>query len=80
VRGELLDLAIPEDAPMPMYDYLCPHCGEAFEELRSIAERKTAECPSCGKTAQKQVSGFFTSGSRSTPSSGSCGLGNLGGG
>ncbi len=65
---------------MPMYDYLCPHCGEAFEELRSIAARKTAECPRCGKTAQQQVSGFFTRGRRATPSSGSCGLGNLGGG
>ena len=62
---------------MPMYDYLCPQCGEAFEELRPIAERATAKCPSCGKTAEKQISGFFTANSSSNAPSrgGSCGIG-----
>ena len=64
---------------MPMYDYKCPHCGEDFEELRSIAERATAECPKCGKTAEKVLSGFFTAGStstsNSTPRGGACGIG-----
>lgn len=68
---------------MPMYDYQCPHCGEAFEELRPMAERDTAACPRCGKTAEKQLSNFFTGGSRasSAPSrGGSCDIGGLGGG
>ena len=68
---------------MPMYDYACPHCGEAFEELRPMAERDTAECPRCGKTAEKQLSGFFTSTSRAnspTPRGGGCGAGGFGGG
>jgi putative FmdB family regulatory protein len=70
-----------------MYDYLCPHCGEAFEELRSISERATAPCPACGKTAEKQLSGFFTGGSSrgeggASPSrgGGSCSIGGFGGG
>lgn len=69
---------------MPMYDYLCPHCGEAFEDLRPIAERATAPCPKCGEDAEKQLSGFFTGGSSEssgTPSrGGSCGVGGFGGG
>ncbi|RKZ11001.1 zinc ribbon domain-containing protein [bacterium] len=57
---------------MPLYDYLCDDCGKKFEEFRSIADRKTAPCPVCGKPADKQISSFFTS--SSTPdSSGSCG-------
>lgn len=67
---------------MPMYDYQCPKCGAAFEELRPLAERDTAPCPECGATAQKQISSFFTGGGQGTPSrgGGSCGLGGFGGG
>lgn len=70
---------------MPMYDYECPACGAAFEDLRPIAERDTAECPECGATAEKQVSSFFTGsssdGSGATPSrGGSCDVGRFGGG
>jgi len=68
---------------MPMYDYLCPKCGAAFEELRPMAERETAECPECGAAAKKQVSSFLgTSGSNgSAPSrGGSCDVGSFGGG
>lgn len=70
---------------MPMYDYLCPHCGSAFEELRPMAERDTAECPNCGRTADKQVSSFFTGGGSGAAASqgsrgGSCDVGGFGGG
>ena len=68
---------------MPMYDYACPHCEETFEDLRPIAERATASCPKCGKTAVKQISGFFTRSSNANPG-GSCstggGRGGFGGG
>lgn len=53
---------------MPLYDYKCPHCEHVFEEMRPMAERATAECPRCGKAAEKTLSSFFTSrGSSSTP-------------
>lgn len=61
---------------MPLYDYLCEACGKKFEDLRSIAERKDAPCPICGKPAEKQISSFFTS-SSSTPDRGD-GCGNAG--
>lgn len=71
---------------MPMYDYECPHCHEQFEEMRRLAERATAPCPRCGKEAEKVLSSFFTSSSRSSGSSRrpapprSCGNGPLSGG
>ena len=40
---------------MPNYDYKC-ECGEVFEALRSIAERKTAVHPDCGKTGKQVIS------------------------
>jgi putative FmdB family regulatory protein len=59
---------------MPLYDYLCESCGKKFEDLRSLAERDNARCPVCGKSADKQISGFFTSSSKSKPSApGNCG-------
>ena len=67
---------------MPMYDYECPHCGEAFEDLRPIAERASAPCPKCDKMATKVLSSFFTpsSGGQDGPGRGGCMPGNLGGG
>ena len=46
---------------MPLYDYECAHCGEAFEEFRPLKDRATAPCPRCGKAAKKILSSFFTS-------------------
>jgi putative FmdB family regulatory protein len=39
---------------MPKYDYECD-CGHAFEATNTIAERKTATCPKCGKDAKKTI-------------------------
>ena len=59
---------------MPLYDYLCEACGKKFEEFRSMAERKNAPCPICGKPAEKQISSFFTGGSTSRQrGDGNCG-------
>ena len=32
---------------MPIYEFLCPACGNRFEEL-SAAGAERAECPQCG--------------------------------
>lgn len=36
---------------MPMYTYEC-ECGKEFVELKTIAERETAQCE-CGKVAKQ---------------------------
>jgi putative FmdB family regulatory protein len=34
---------------MPIYEYLCPRCGQRFEAIRRISERTNAPpCPGCG--------------------------------
>jgi len=37
---------------MPIYDYECGSCGEEFEALQAIADRKTASCVECGSIAK----------------------------
>ena len=34
------------DCCMPIYEFMCPACGNTFEEL-SAAGTETAECPEC---------------------------------
>jgi putative FmdB family regulatory protein len=63
---------------MPLYDYECSHCGETFEEFRSLKERATAPCPRCGKRARKVLSSFFTNsggGGKDVPPPPSCRIG-----
>lgn len=57
---------------MPMYEYRCQECGEAFERLRRMAEAdQPTPCPVCESgNVQLQVSGFATAG---------CGAGGGGG-
>ncbi len=48
---------------MPLYDYECLRCGEAFEAFRRIEEREYALCPKCGFIAEqvlKQAKRDFT--------------------
>ena len=33
---------------MPLYEYRCVHCDREFEEIRRVADRHSARCPSCG--------------------------------
>lgn len=40
---------------MPMYDFLCPRCGEKFEELVQ-SRQEDAPCPKCGASAERQMS------------------------
>ena len=32
---------------MPLYDYQCEECGNAFEQNRPISQRDEADCPKC---------------------------------
>jgi putative FmdB family regulatory protein len=39
---------------MPIYEFLCPACGDRFEELTS-AGTESAECPRCGSFQARRV-------------------------
>lgn len=57
---------------MPMYEYTCRHCGEAFEELvSSTTPDREVECPTCEREggAVRKLSTFATGGTRSLGSS-----------
>jgi putative FmdB family regulatory protein len=40
---------------MPLYEYLCPACGHAFDRLQRVDAPDPA-CPACGQTASRRVS------------------------
>lgn len=43
--------------PMPTYEYKCPK-GHLFEKFYpTITSKRTATCPTCGKKAERQLSG-----------------------
>jgi putative FmdB family regulatory protein len=50
---------------MPVYEYICKHCGFKFEEYRSFWQSdEEIECPSCGQAApERQFSAFSSSSS-----------------
>jgi putative FmdB family regulatory protein len=41
---------------MPLYEYLCPKCGDVFEELRKSVNDGEAPCPRCGETSKRIIS------------------------
>ena len=41
---------------MPTYEYRCPN-GHTFEKLQKITEKPRAKCPTCGKPAERLISG-----------------------
>lgn len=43
---------------MPTYDYECPDCGHAFEEMQSISAKPLRKCPKCGKRRVKRLIGM----------------------
>lgn len=52
---------------MPLYDYKCNKCGEAFSLIMSVKEKETTKvkCPKCNAEEIKQVYlSFFTKTSR----------------
>jgi putative FmdB family regulatory protein len=42
---------------MPTYEYRCPACGQEFEKFQRMSDEPRAECPSCGGTAERRLSG-----------------------
>ncbi|MCG3180000.1 MAG: hypothetical protein BIFFINMI_02354 [Phycisphaerae bacterium] len=65
---------------MPIYEYTCPKCGHAFEELVRSADADRQKCPKCGTKAERQISVFSaavaspSSGGDLPPSCRSCGM------
>ena len=60
---------------MPIYDYLCDHCGHAFSAVRSFTDPPVEICPNCGKRPRRLIlapaivfkgSGWYKTDSRST--------------
>lgn len=41
---------------MPTYDYRCP-AGHEFERFQRMSDDPRAECPECGKEAERVISG-----------------------
>jgi putative FmdB family regulatory protein len=42
---------------MPTYSYLCPSCGNGFEQFQTITARPLRTCPKCGKRRLKRLIG-----------------------
>lgn len=46
---------------MPIYEYLCPECGNKFELMRPISKSsEPADCPKCKHKAERTVSKFVS--------------------
>ncbi len=45
-----------EAETMPIYEYECEKCQEAFEISQKISEPPLTECPTCGSPVRKLVS------------------------
>jgi len=46
---------------VPVYEYVCTHCGTRFDKLCRLAaanEAQQAICPNCGASANKTLSRF----------------------
>lgn len=41
---------------MPTYEYRCPACAAEFEKFQRMSDDPVAECPSCGASAERQLS------------------------
>ena len=42
---------------MPLYKYICEHCGHSEEKIQTIheAEKTPLACPKCGVVMKRQV-------------------------
>lgn len=42
---------------MPTYEYQCKHCGYRFDKFQNIIDSPLSECPKCGGTVERLISG-----------------------
>jgi putative FmdB family regulatory protein len=42
---------------MPTYDYRCEACGHVFELFHRMSEDPTPDCPECGQSCERMISG-----------------------
>jgi len=42
---------------MPTYEYRCQNCGHQFEKAQKMGDSPVQECPQCGGTVQRLISG-----------------------
>ena len=42
---------------MPTYEYRCTSCRAEFEKFQRMSEDPVAECPECGASAERRLSG-----------------------
>lgn len=42
---------------MPTYDYQCSGCGQAFEVFQRMSDDPVSNCPDCGASARRRISG-----------------------
>ena len=41
---------------MPIYEYLCDHCGHRFEKIQKVSDPPCKKCPNCGSSLRKLIS------------------------
>jgi putative FmdB family regulatory protein len=47
---------------MPIYEYRCNECGQAFEMIQSVSEKdKGVHCPACKSSKVKRLMSVFSS-------------------
>jgi len=52
---------------MPIYEYVCSHCGHRFEKLvRSFAGDQQVHCPRCREDSSQRVVSTFAVGTQGT--------------
>ena len=56
---------------MPLYEFYCPHCGEAFEKLIFASDNDPIKCPKCGAAGAERILSVFSSAGLSREKGGS---------
>jgi len=53
---------------MPIYEYVCPHCGHRFEKLvRNFGGEQQAHCPRCRENGSQRVLSSFAVSRQGSP-------------